>query len=117
MEGSELEGPEPEPGSEPKPEQHEPELNAPLSELRVAKAVRRYERFKVTLMMLVLLIDIVIGLYLVGIAHSTQGIGRSNQESLKILRCAVSKTVQVDEHGKPRTPEGARQAFNKCVNG
>lgn len=84
------------------------ETNAPLSELRVASIVRRYERVKLSLMVIVLCLNIAIGSYLIGV-------GKSNHESLVILKCAVAKTTTVDAHGKPRTPEAARVAFDACV--
>lgn len=89
--------------------------NAPLSELALGYALRRYERVKLTLLVVVLGILLAMGTYLTSIANANRTDLRNGTETLQILRCAVDPLVQVDEHGKPRTPEEARKAFNRCV--
>ena len=81
---------------------------APISELRLGLWLRRYERVKLTLLVIVLGLNLAIGGYLIGIA-------RSNEDSLTILRCAVAKEVRTQPNGKPTTPEQASVAFDACV--
>lgn len=85
-----------------------PIIDAPDVELRLALSLRRYERVKLCLLVVVLCIDIAIGAYLIGL-------GRGNHESLVILRCAVDRSTQVDNHGNVRTPAESRDAFDRCV--
>lgn len=96
--------------------------NAPLSELRVASAVRLYERIKLGLVVLVLVVDIAIGVYLIAIGVDLVALARTNQEtlvtdqqSLTILRCAVDRSVQVDPHGHRRSQDQQRVVFDACV--
>lgn len=89
--------------------------NAPLSELRVASNLRTYERIKLGLLIVVLGTLLAMGTYLIGIGQANRIDLKNGTETLSILRCAVDPTVQIDEHGKPRTEAEARKAFNRCV--
>ncbi len=81
------------------------EPTAPLTELKLAKANRRYERARTAISVLILVIVTASGAYLIGIA-------RSNKTSLSILRCAVS--VEVQRSGAPGSA-AQRTAFDACV--
>lgn len=89
--------------------------NAPLVELRLASAIRRYERIKVALTAVVLLLVLVGNALLLGAASSNHSLLANQHESLVILRCAVARTTQVDETGQPRSSDAVREAFDKCV--
>lgn len=75
---------------------------------KYGRAVRTYERVKLLLLVAVLIVNLGIAWYLVGV-------GRGNQESLVILRCAIAREVRVDAHGKPRTQPEMEKAFDACV--
>lgn len=82
--------------------------SAPLVELKVAAALRIYERIKLALMITTLMVVTVSGAYLIGLANN-------NKESLTILRCAVSKEVRNKPNGDNTTDAEARTAFDRCV--
>lgn len=89
--------------------------NAPLSELRVAKNLRRFERAKFVLELATVAILLAMGTYLIGIGQANRIDLRNGTETLSILRCAVDPSVQIDKNGKPRTEAEARKEFNRCV--
>lgn len=89
--------------------------NAPLSELRVASALRLYERIKLVMVALTLVILMGMGVYLIGIARDNKTTLRNGTETLSILRCAVDPAISFDKDGNPRTPTEARKMFDRCL--
>lgn len=90
-------------------------INAPAAELRLALALRRYERIKLTLLVIAVVLATLSDIYVVGLVHSGRKLSKDNHASLVILRCVVDPTVQTDAHGHRRTNEDTRRAFNACV--
>ena len=83
-------------------------MSAPLTELRYHKALSRYERVKLGLMIAVLLVVLVSGWYLIALS-------RADHQSLVILKCAVNHSTSFDSHGHLRSQEEARRVFDACV--
>lgn len=90
-------------------------INAPLSELRVASALRTYERIKLGLLVAVLVINMGIGLYLTSIARTNKRTLDNGHQSLVILRCALDRKTAVKPSGAPRTPEEYRTELARCI--
>lgn len=84
-------------------------------EWRLAVAHHRYERFKLLIVSLTLVVLVLMGGYLIGVGAENHRLGVENHQALVILRCAVSNEVAVDEHGTPRDDRGKREAYEACV--
>lgn len=89
--------------------------NAPLSEMRVAKAVRTYERIKLAMLAVVLVLSIASTSYLISLATTNKKTLDNGTQTLVILRCAVDPLTSQDEHGVDRTDAESRKAFTRCV--
>lgn len=85
-----------------------PSVDPVRTEARLGRALRRYERAKVALLVVILVIVSVSGAYLIGVA-------RQNRRSLTILECAVARSTSFDESGHARSAADARVAFERCV--
>lgn len=79
-----------------------------LTEARLKLALRRYERVKIVLLVIILVIVSASGAYLIGVA-------RQNHRSLTILECAVAHSTSIDDAGNPRSTAATRVAFDECV--
>ncbi len=90
-------------------------VSAPLSELRLGMALRRYERVKLTLLVLIVALNFAAIGYLIGITSSNRVTLSRTSQSLVILRCAVAKSTSTGPDGKPLSPPDQRKAFDACV--
>lgn len=86
--------------------------SAPFVELALARGLRSYERVKLVLLVLVLILVTVSDLYVVGLVHSGHALSKQNHQSLVILQCAVANGENND---KPLTPAAERAKFERCV--
>lgn len=82
--------------------------NAPLSELKLAVALRRFERLKLALLILIFLVVTTSSGYLIGIAQTNQRTLDKSTETLTILRCAIASDPAA-------TDAERRAAFDTCV--
>lgn len=89
--------------------------SAPLSELRLGYDLRRYERVKLALLVIVLAINLAIGGYLVNLAQTNKTTLEKSSQALGILRCAVAKEVRAKPNGQPLTQKEAQAAFDVCI--
>jgi len=86
---------------------------APMTELKFGAAVMRYERVKMAMLTVVLIVNLALGTLLLNVASDTKTSSDANKRSLVILSCAVSREVQAA--GDPNSPE-QRAAFDACVD-
>lgn len=91
--------------------------NAPLVELRLAAAIRTYERLKLGLLLLVAILSVLLSVYGIGVVHAMKKTVDQSAQTLAILRCAVDRATSVDKHGQPRTADDAHRAFEACLAG
>jgi hypothetical protein len=91
------------------------DTNAPMAELMLGAALRRYERVKLTLLVIVLCLNIGIGSYLIGISNATKRSSTDTAAGLVILRCAVAKDVRTKPDGTPRTATDSSARFDACL--
>lgn len=89
--------------------------NAPLAELRVAAASRLYERVKLTMLAVVLVLAASSNVYLINIATSNKTTLDNGTETLRIVRCVVDPAVSTNSDGSRKTEDETRKAFNRCV--
>ncbi len=91
--------------------------SAPLTELKLGAALRRYERVKLGIMVAVLIIVSTSTAYLIGLTQTTKEIGVDNRSSLVLLSCAFSPEVQAAAGPDPKNPDTAaqRKVFDACV--
>jgi hypothetical protein len=91
------------------------DASAPLSELRLGHALRRYERLKLALLIIVLVLNLAMGTYLIAIARNNRATLQTAEQSLVILRCTTDRDALIAANGKPRTQAAAQAQLTKCI--
>lgn len=91
--------------------------DAQLAEWKLATQHQLYERVKLVLMTVVLILNLTIGGLILQQSAQNGKTLDSTHETLNILRCAVARDVRNHPDGTPRSSKEAQARFEACVKG